>query len=282
MTLEIPTQFFKNDTVYHQFGMDYNSDIFGCGFLNKTGNDCKENNNIYKHYGIVLVLSGKALQIDDKNQRSEIYPGCLIQRIPGKRQTLYIEADGSWLEFFICISKSMFDALVSMDLLNQDQTILYPGLSRAIFNQCTDFLSLMKHTQASELNLLLPEALKIILMFHSLHKKNSTSSVDSEIIYKACIILSEPSSYTYSIHSLADELGMGYEKFRKIFKKLTGVSPGNFVMQKRMDYAKKCLIENNKSIKEIAFDLGFSDSYAFSRQFKNTVGLSPGDFRKNY
>ena len=105
MTLEIPTQFYKNDTIYHQFGMDYNSDIFGCGFLNKTGNDCKENNNIYKHYGIVLVLSGKALQIDDKNQRSEIYPGCLIQRIPGKRQTLYIESDGSWLEFFICISK---------------------------------------------------------------------------------------------------------------------------------------------------------------------------------
>ncbi len=279
---ELPDDAFRNDTIYHQFGMDYESDIFGCGFLNKKGKDCRENNNIYRHYGAVLVLSGKAMQVDDKGRQTDLYPGCLIQRIPEKNQTLEIVSDGSWLEFFICISKSLFYALVTMGLLNEEQSVLYPGLSHTLFDQCTDFLHLMKNTHPGRVTMLLPEALKIILMFHDLHKEHGTNSTDWEIVQKSCKILSEQNSYQYPMHELSNDLGIGYEKFRKLFKQQTGLSPGNYAMQKRMDHAKKYLAEKNKSIKEIAFDLGFSDSYAFSKQFKITVGLSPSDFRRNY
>ncbi len=282
MSFTVPAHEFRNDTIYHQFGSESNTNIFGCGFLNKKGTDCKERNNIYQHYGIVLVLSGKATQIDNKNRISEITPGCLIQRIPDKLQTLYIEPDGSWLEFFICISKSLYDALVSMDLLDTEQNILYTGLNRAILEQCNEFLTKMKHTHPSEINLLIPEAIKFILMLHSLHKDNGISHNDKSIIRKACLLLSEPSAHEYALPNLSKDLGMGYEKFRKLFKKHTGMSPGNYIMQKRMDHAKKYLIENNKSIKEIAHEIGFSDAYSFSRQFHLSVGLSPSEFRRKY
>ena len=59
-----------------------------------------------------------------------------------------------------------------------------------------------------------------------------------------------------------------------------GISPHNYVIQKRMDIAKTYLIDKNKSIKEIAVDLGFADTYAFSKQFRKCVGLSPSEFRK--
>lgn len=282
MSFGVPREAFRSDTIYHHFGTDKVSNIFGCGFLNKKGRDCKENNNIYKHYGAVLVLSGKAVQIDEEGNKTDIYPGCLIQRIPEKQQTLYIHPDGSWLEFFICISKSMYDALISMDLLDREQNVLYPGLSGAIYDECNDFLYLMKNTLPTDINLLLPEALKIILMLHGLHKQSGTNCKDMEIINKACMILAKPTSYECSVHELTKDLGMGYEKFRKLFKQQMGTSPGNYIMQKRMDYAKKLLIENSKSIKEIALELGFSDSYAFSKQFRNVVGLSPSAFRRSY
>lgn len=282
MSFEIPKEAFRNNTIYHQFGADYSSNIFGCGFLNKTGKECKENNNVYKHYGAVLVLSGKAVQIDYEGNQTEIGPGCLIQRIPEKRQTLIIHQDGSWLEFFVCISKNMYDALIAMDLLDRDQTVLYPGFNRALYDECNEFLYLMKNTHPTEINMLLPEALKVILMLHGLHKQNGTSSKDREIIQKACLFLSNPTSYNCSLQELAKDLGIGYEKFRKLFKSQTGTSPGNYLMQKKMDYAKTCLIEKNKSIKEISIELGFSDAYAFSKQFHKVVGLSPSDFRRDY
>lgn len=282
MSHEIPVEAFRNDTVYHQFGIDHPSNIFGCGFLNKRGSDCRENNNIYPHYGAVLVLNGKASQIDEDGKQSEIYPGCLIQRIPGKRQTLTIHTEGSWLEFFICISRSMYDALISMDLLDKNQNILYPGFNRGIYDKCNEFLHLMKNTPPNEINMLLPEALKIILLLHGLHRENRTNSKDREIINKACLILSKSVMDEYSIKELSKDLGIGYEKFRKLFKEQIGISPGKYLIQKRMDYAKTCLIEKNRSIKEISLELGFPDAYTFSKQFRNIVGLSPSEFRRNY
>lgn len=280
ITFELPKEAFRNDSIYHQFGSDYSSNLLGCGFLNKKGKECREYNHIYQHYGIVLVLSGKAVQIDEDGNQTDIYPGCLIQRIPDRHQTLLIDPDGTWLEFFICISKSMYSALIDMDLLDKKQNVLYPGLSRAIFERFNEFLYQMKNTHPSEINMLIPEALKLILMLHGLHKENSNSSKDREIIYKACLILSKPAHYDYSIQSLSKDLGIGYEKFRKVFKNQMGISPGNYVMQKRMDLAKTLLIEKNRSIKEIAMELGFSDAYAFSKQFKQMVGRSPSEFRK--
>ena len=282
MPFEIPKDAYQNNAIYHQFGTDYISNIFGFLFLNKKGKECKENNNVYKHYGVVLVLSGHAVQIDYEGNKTEVYQGCLIQRIPEKRQTLYIQPDDNWLEFFICISKNIYDALVAMDLLDRNQTILYPGISHALYEECNEFWNLMKNTHPAEINMLLPEALKIILMLHELHKQNGTSSKEWEIIHKACLILSNLTSYDCSIQELAKDLGIGYEKFRKLFKIQTGQSPGKYVMQKRMDYAKALLIEKNKSIKEIGLDLGFSDAYAFSKQFRNVVGISPSNFRRDY
>jgi AraC-like DNA-binding protein len=94
------------------------------------------------------------------------------------------------------------------------------------------------------------------------------------------MLLAKPSSYKVPIANIAEDLNIGYEKFRKIFKDIMGVSPHSYVIQKRMDIAKTYLIDKNKSIKEIALELGFADAYAFSKQFRKCVGLSPSEFRK--
>lgn len=279
MPIELTSKDYKNEVIYHQFGADH-TNLFGCGFLNKKDQSCKEVNNIYRHYGIVLVLSGSGLHIDELGNETPLTPGCLIQRIPDKKQSLILDADGSWLEYFICIGKGMYDSLLSMELLESRQTVLVPGINRAIFRRCTEFHNLMKYSHPTQINMLVPEAIKIILMFHSLHKENMSNTKDREIIHKAGLILADSSSYKLSIPDIAEDLGIGYEKFRKLFKNQMGVSPHNYVLQKRMDIAKTFLIERNKSIKEIALELEFSDSYAFSKQFKKCVGLSPSEFRK--
>ncbi len=281
MSFILPKEAYRNDTVYHHFGGDHNSTIFGCGFLNKKGSECRENRCVFKHYGVVLVLSGTAEHIDEEGKVTQVYPGCVIQRIPEKHQTLNIQPDGSWLEFFFCINKSMYDALLSMNLLDARQEILYPGINRALFEECSDFLHRMKNMELNKVNLVLPDVLKLIMMLHTLHNENCTDNLDAEVIHKAALILSK-SIYGYSIRELSKELGMGYEKFRKLFKEYMGVSPGNYVKVKRIEQAKLLLYERNKSIKGIAVELGFSDVFAFSKQFRNVVGVSPSEFRNNY
>lgn len=63
------------------------------------------------------------------------------------------------------------------------------------------------------------------------------------------------------------------------FTKQIGVSPINYVINKRIDESKNLLATTNYSIRDISSIVGFSNSSYFSQMFKKTVGLSPKNYR---
>lgn len=72
---------------------------------------------------------------------------------------------------------------------------------------------------------------------------------------------------------------VSYSFFRKMFKKYTGVAPGQYHLQLRITRAKELLLTSGKSIKEISYELGFQSIYYFSHLFKKREGVSPSQFR---
>ena len=64
------------------------------------------------------------------------------------------------------------------------------------------------------------------------------------------------------------------------FKKLRNQSPLHMIQERIILEAKRQLYYTEKPIKEITYELGFSEPAQFSRLFKNTTGLSPSDFQK--
>ena len=60
-----------------------------------------------------------------------------------------------------------------------------------------------------------------------------------------------------------------------LFRAVTGKSLGRFIMDERMVKAQKLLEAGSGSVKEVAAELGFSDTYTFSRAFKRFSGRSP-------
>lgn len=83
-----------------------------------------------------------------------------------------------------------------------------------------------------------------------------------------------------NLEELAEQHNVGYSYFRKMFKKYTGVSPGQYHLQLRVMRAKELLVASNKSIKEISLELGFQTIHYFSLIFKKKVGINPSEFRK--
>jgi AraC family transcriptional regulator len=65
-----------------------------------------------------------------------------------------------------------------------------------------------------------------------------------------------------------------YHFFRS-FKAAYGISPYQYLMDRRLDYAKNMVIESQKTFREIAQEIGFSDQYSFSKAFKNKFQVSP-------
>lgn len=66
----------------------------------------------------------------------------------------------------------------------------------------------------------------------------------------------------------------------RIFKAETGMTPYDFLLREKIDAAAELLQNSRKSVKEIAFMLGFQDEYYFSRLFKRKRGVSPKRFRQ--
>ncbi|AQX51283.1 MULTISPECIES: helix-turn-helix domain-containing protein [Elizabethkingia] len=75
--------------------------------------------------------------------------------------------------------------------------------------------------------------------------------------------------------------GLNKYKLKKGFKQLYGMSMTSYLQNLRMSKAKELLQDTDKTISEIAYELGFSHSQHFHRAFKMTFDTVPSVFKKN-
>lgn len=82
-----------------------------------------------------------------------------------------------------------------------------------------------------------------------------------------------------SVAYCAGELNLSANYFGDLIKKETGQSAQEYIQSKVIDTAKDKIFDLDKSISEIAYELGFKYPQHFTRVFKQRVGLSPNDYR---
>lgn len=85
-----------------------------------------------------------------------------------------------------------------------------------------------------------------------------------------------------NIDQLSSILHLQKNYFIKFFKMHLGITPMQYVKQRRLEEAKRRLINTTCSISTIATDLGFSGVSHFSYQFHQYANMAPSQFRKQY
>ena len=86
---------------------------------------------------------------------------------------------------------------------------------------------------------------------------------------------------TITPKDLAKSICMSYSKFRKIFKDYTGFAPSQYIQEVRINIAKEMLTNTSKSIKEIAFELGYENKDYFFTVFRKVTDMTPIAYRKH-
>lgn len=88
----------------------------------------------------------------------------------------------------------------------------------------------------------------------------------------------------HSNHNLSDELSKelhtSYSKLSKTFSRVEGITIEQYLLQQRIEKVKELLSYEEKTISEIAFDLGYSSTAHLSAQFKKITGMPPSAFKK--
>ena len=83
-----------------------------------------------------------------------------------------------------------------------------------------------------------------------------------------------------TVRYFADNVFLSPNYFGDLIKKATGKTAQEYIQNKLIDLAKELIAGTNKSISEIAYELGFQYSQHFNRVFKKNVGKTPNEYRK--
>ena len=83
-----------------------------------------------------------------------------------------------------------------------------------------------------------------------------------------------------SLAELASECRLSRSHFGRAFKKTTGHSPHVWLLRRRVDSAKRMLVESETAISEVALACGFADQSHLTKVFSKFVGATPGAWRR--
>ena len=106
-----------------------------------------------------------------------------------------------------------------------------------------------------------------------------SSAVQPDVIVETLHYLKGHLLESITLEQLSSQMGCSTRHLARRFKSRTGLSPIDYILRMRMDYAKQLLQATDATIEEIAQGIGYADSYSFSKRFKKHTGLPPNRYR---
>ena len=107
-------------------------------------------------------------------------------------------------------------------------------------------------------------------------------NAEPPLVFKAREYIDQHRTEPLSLSAVAQAAGASVFHFCKIFKKSTGLKFTDYVARVRSEDARTQLLNPNRRISEVAYDVGFQSLTQFNRTFKRVFGESPSDFRSRH
>lgn len=260
--------------------------------LNRDLNHDISKNHLVKFFILFFVLDGKGKHnIDFKDYSYE--PGTILLIRKNQIHKFYKNNDAKgyllvFTEEFIIGHLNRMEALKTMQLFND--SLSYPKI---VFNnkrELADFTVLIKHMESEYLNKddfsigITRSVLHIVItkLFRSKSKAGDfvkdKKHLDQFLEFQK--MLEEHCFESRKVEHYAKKLNVSPKTLNSIVNHVVHISAKTFIDERTTMQIKRLLIATDQSIKEIAYQSGFSDPSNFFKYFKNITGTSPEAFRK--
>jgi signal transduction histidine kinase/AraC-like DNA-binding protein len=116
----------------------------------------------------------------------------------------------------------------------------------------------------------------------ALERKRRLSGEAQRLVRKAMAYIHEHYAEPIARHDIAQYVNVSDDHLTFCFRQELGATPIDYLQRYRVHQARQLLKDSERSISEIALDVGFTDSGYFSRIFRRITGMSPESFRRSF
>ncbi|NLK75641.1 MAG: helix-turn-helix transcriptional regulator [Clostridiales bacterium] len=241
-------------------------------------------------FEFMLVTDG-VLYIADHNNRYEVSKGEYILMAPTDNQHGYRASSCSFYWMHFSYNNNQNNPLICNDIEQLDlqpKELIIP--KKELLSSYERVIILMKQLLDSDkryresilnkylTSAILAETANQSTLFRKLSKVNSGDQLFNDIYEYILMHASE----NITVNSLAEYFNYSPTYLTSFFRRHSGLTIKQFMLQAKMEIAKAELTDSNHSVTQIAYNVGFDDVHNFSNAFKKVVGLSPTVYRNTF
>jgi len=236
---------------------------------------------VLQEYQVVYITEGYGI-LETREGRYSLSPGSIMVLTPGTWHRYRPSKKTGWVENYIGFNGSFARHILSSALLISSLPVLDFGLKEEVLQIYKRIFEVTLKSKPGYQQIASGDVIKLVgtLLSHVKNKDFVGKPIEG-IVENTRHMLHENYHEEIDFYKIAASGNIGYSYFRKMFKKYTGISPGQYLLIVRVNKAKDLLVATDKGIKEIAFSTGFNSMYYFSRLFKEKMGMTPSEMRNS-
>jgi len=228
---------------------------------------------ILHEYAWVYVLAGDAHYRDELGSSENMTAGDGLVIFPGVRHSYGGSPGKTWDQIYFVFDGPIFTLLESTHILDRHAPVTRNESAVSLKNQILAFADRPRPTNDRE------RIVQICSFAQLLSSSVLEPTKQSSWLDRAYARLSLDIDKPVDLDSVARSLGMGYESFRKRFRREAGVAPRRYRELRRIAAASELLRSTPLTLGQIAATLGYSDEYHLSKRFKASNGVTPRAYR---
>lgn len=130
---------------------------------------------------------------------------------------------------------------------------------------------------------LIPKSLLFFALSHFEQKREDEFSRDKQALVGDIIkYIDVHYAEKCDLSVISKAVHFNYNYVSQVFKEITGTTVTKYVRNVRMKQAKKLLMETDKTVAAVSYEVGFSDPHYFEKQFKADTAITAKQFRQTY
>lgn len=231
-------------------------------------------------FQLVYIANGRGVFESETIAPTLVEGGTAFLLYPGVWHRFQPSSETGWEEFWVGFRGHYAEYLMRQECFNPQQPLMPIGFQSELLNMFTRLIDTLKYEGTAYQQTATCQIIQLLgLVYTSALLNDPARNRREQIVHQVRYQIQGAWDQNLDFKELAKEKNVSYVWFRKAFKEIMGVAPGQYHLNLKIDKAIQLLQETNLSISEIAFQTGFESLFYFSRIFRKKTNMSPSESR---